>query len=115
MKAGTPSRTALAAAIHRAAHQRLEGGKIFRDDLAVRILGDDAEALIRESGTRPSSRRMRLFIAARHRFAEERITQAIRGGLRQVVALGAGLDTLAYRLTPVDGLRVFEVDHPSTQ
>src|SRR3954471_22268705 len=81
----------------------------------MRILGDDAEALVQKSEQRPSSRRMRLFIAARHRFAEERIKQAIRNGLRQVVVLGAGLDTLGYRLAHIDGLRVFEVDHPSTQ
>jgi CRISPR system Cascade subunit CasE len=30
-------------------------------------------------------------------------------------ALGAGLDTFAYRLERKDGLRVFEVDHPATQ
>jgi len=115
LRAGNPSRTALAAAIHRATHQLIEAGSIFRDDLAMRILGDDAETLVRNSEQRPSSRRMRLFIAARHRFAEERITHAIRNGVRQVIVLGAGLDTLAYRLTHIEGVRVFEVDHPSTQ
>ena len=34
---------------------------------------------------------------------------------RQIVVLGAGLDTFAYRLDGKDGLRVFEVDHPATQ
>jgi len=35
-------------------------------------------------------------------------------GCRQVVILGAGFDTRAYRL-PLDGVTVFEVDHPATQ
>jgi methyltransferase (TIGR00027 family) len=34
---------------------------------------------------------------------------------RQVVILGAGLDTRAWRLPALRGVRVFEVDHPATQ
>lgn len=33
----------------------------------------------------------------------------------QVVILGAGLDTRAYRLGALRGARIFEVDHPATQ
>src|SRR6185312_8151747 len=52
----------------------------------------------------------------RTRFIEERLEQAIRGGVSQVVILGAGFDTRAYRLTELlKGARVFEVDQPSTQ
>lgn len=36
-------------------------------------------------------------------------------GLRQVVILGAGLDTYAYRTPFADRLRLFEIDHPATQ
>jgi methyltransferase (TIGR00027 family) len=57
---------------------------------------------------------MRLFIAARSRFAEERLAAAVARGVRQYVVLGAGLDTFAQR-NPFEGLRVFEVDHPATQ
>ena len=39
MNPGQPSRTALAAASYRAAHQLLEGGRIFADPLAAPILG----------------------------------------------------------------------------
>ena len=35
--------------------------------------------------------------------------------MRQILILGAGLDTFAYRLERREGLRVFELDHPSTQ
>ena len=49
MQLGKPSRTAWAAAAHRAVHQVLEQGRIFADPLALRILGEDAEAAIREA------------------------------------------------------------------
>ncbi len=35
--------------------------------------------------------------------------------MRQILVLGAGLDTFAHRVEPRDGLRVFELDHPATQ
>jgi methyltransferase (TIGR00027 family) len=115
MLEGQFSRTALGAAGHRAAHQLREGGRIFADPLAVRILGADAATMLAEADADPRRRGLRLFIAARSRFAEEAARRAIREGARQIVVLGAGLDTFAYRLESVDGLRVFEVDHPATQ
>ena len=115
MQAGQPSRTAWAAATHRAAHQILEQARIFRDPLALRILGVDAETLAREAEEHPSRRRMRIFIAVRTRFAEDALARAVERGVRQLVVLGAGLDTYAYR-SPFRGrLRIFEVDHPATQ
>jgi methyltransferase (TIGR00027 family) len=112
---GKPSRTAFAAAAHRAAHQILEQGRIFADPLALRILGEDAETVARTAEERPSSRRMRIFIAARTRFAEDALAAAVAKGVRQLVVLGAGLDTYAYRSPLRDRLRIFEVDYPATQ
>jgi len=43
------------------------------------------------------------------------LTAAVARGVRQLVVLGAGLDTYAYRTTFGESLRIFEVDHPSTQ
>ena len=71
MEPGQPSRTALAAAGHRAAHQLLEGGQVFADPLATVILGVPATELLRSDLRAPATRGMRLFIAARSRFAEE--------------------------------------------
>lgn len=115
MEPARPSRTALGAARHRAAHQVLERGRIFADPLALRILGADADEAVRAAERQPSRRLLRLFIAVRSRFAEDAFAAASARGVRQLVILGAGLDTYAYRLEPVDGLRVFEVDHPATQ
>ncbi len=55
-------------------------------------------------------------ICIRSRLTEHRL-QARRGSdLQQLVILGAGLDTLAYRRAELLGdLKVFEVDHPDTQ
>jgi methyltransferase (TIGR00027 family) len=115
MQPGQFSRTALGAAGHRAAHQVLEGGRIFADPLAMRILGEDAESAVSEAREDPRRRGLRSFIAVRSRFAEESARRAIGEGARQIVVLGAGLDTFAYRLEAGQGLRVFEVDHPATQ
>ncbi|HLW89458.1 MAG TPA: SAM-dependent methyltransferase [Terriglobales bacterium] len=115
MQSGQPSRTALAAAAHRAAHQILEHGRIFADPLALRILGENAEESVHEAKENPSSRRMRIFIAVRTRLAEDALAAAVERGVSQVVVLGAGLDTLAYRSPWQDRVRIFEVDHPTTQ
>jgi methyltransferase (TIGR00027 family) len=105
----------MGAARHRAVHQVLEGGRIFSDPLAVRILGADVDAAVRDAENAPSRRRLRLFIAVRSRFAEDALTAAVARGVRQLVVLGAGLDTYAYRTAFGERLRIFEVDQPATQ
>jgi methyltransferase (TIGR00027 family) len=111
-----PSRTALGAAGYRAAHQLLEGGKVFYDPLARTILGDGADAIIAGLSAGPAQQRTRIFMAARSRFAEDCLGAAVSRGVRQAVVLGAGFDTFALRNPHSDlGLRVFEVDHPATQ
>ncbi|WP_216900857.1 class I SAM-dependent methyltransferase [Nocardia alni] len=125
-----PSRTALATAYARAYHHIADRPRILTDPLAARLLGVTADELTemgRPAQNNPGSgvgsgilwlavsdRPRRLFFAARARFAEDRVAAAVATGARQVVILGAGLDTFAYR-NPHPGLRVFEVDHPATQ
>jgi methyltransferase (TIGR00027 family) len=53
-------------------------------------------------------------MVGRSRFVEDHLAMAVAAGITQYVVLGAGLDTFAYR-NPFAGLRVFEVDFPSTQ
>ncbi|HEY1862303.1 MAG TPA: SAM-dependent methyltransferase [Roseiarcus sp.] len=107
--------TALGAAGHRAAHQVLERGFVFADPLALPILGQDADDAISLAKERPERRSLRLFIAMRSRFAEDSARRAIEKGVRQILVMGAGLDTFAYRLEPTQDMRVFELDHPATQ
>ena len=114
MDADSPaSRTALGAARHRAVHQLLEGGSILHDPFAVRVTGDDPDDLVARARER-GDHRMRWFVCARSRFAEQVLADAVAAGVDQLVVLGAGLDTFAYR-NPYDGLRVVEVDHPATR
>jgi methyltransferase (TIGR00027 family) len=52
----------------------------------------------------------------RTRFIDERLKEAVEGGAKQVVILGAGFDSRAYRLRDfLASTRVFEVDYPPTQ
>jgi methyltransferase (TIGR00027 family) len=109
----------LAVAYGRAYHQVSSEPRVFTDPLAVSILGveprtiiDRVEAVQRQHGIDPAMSSS--FLAARSRFAEETVAAAVAETAAQVVILGAGLDTFAYR-NPHQGLRVFEVDHPDTQ
>lgn len=115
MQTGQPSRTAFAAAAYRATHQVIDGGRLFTDPLAVRVLGVEAETLRERAQMHPFARRMRWFIAARTRFAEDALRASADRGTTQLVILGAGLDTYAYRGELRDRLHIFEVDHPATQ
>ena len=49
MRQGQFSRPALGAAGRRAAHQLVDGGRVFADPLALRILGADADAAVAEA------------------------------------------------------------------
>jgi methyltransferase (TIGR00027 family) len=113
----TPSKTALRVAMRRAVHQLLDHPKILDDPFALSILGEETAAELRaapEQFERLGTTNLRAFVAARSRFAEDRLALAVSRGVRQCVVLGAGLDTFAYR-NPFDQLRVTEVDHPATQ
>src|SRR5262245_29606123 len=105
-----PSKTAFAAAAHRAAHQVVDQGRIFSDPFAVRILGAPADVIEAETKAHPERGSMRFFIASRSRIAEDAIAEGVaKRGLTQLVVLGAGLDTFAYRNPFANKLRVFEV------
>jgi methyltransferase (TIGR00027 family) len=116
MRDGQPSQTARGAAAYRAIHQKLEGGAIFKDPFASRILDQETAAALDEIAANDSLRPWRLFIAARSRFSEDTMADCIACGVRQVVVLGAGLDTFSLRNPYTDlGVRAFEVDYPATQ
>lgn len=55
------------------------------------------------------------FALAREAHIEMAMRREIARGLGQVVILGAGFDTRVYRVPGLDGIGVFEVDHPITQ
>jgi methyltransferase (TIGR00027 family) len=119
MDSFSPSRTALGAATHRAAHQLVDRPPVFADPLAIDIVGkqvaDDLRSGRDGHGTDRATR-LRAFIAARSRLAEDSFADAMKRGVDQYVLLGAGIDTFAYRRSSdCSAVHVFEVDHPATQ
>lgn len=118
MRAFEPSRTAMAVALQRAAHQTIDEPKVFDDALAVRIIGEKNQSVLRafidQSDNDPVIASSRAFLVARSRYTEDRIADAIRRGVKQCLILGAGLDTFGYRCQ-APGVKIIEVDHPATQ
>jgi methyltransferase (TIGR00027 family) len=113
METGRASKTALRVAIRRAAHQLADAPAILKDPIAVRLIGDDFARDL-DRAMEKVARDFRAFMAARSRYTEDRLAEAVANGVSQYVVLGAGLDTFAYR-NPFPSLHVFEVDFPATQ
>jgi methyltransferase (TIGR00027 family) len=113
MKTGRASKTALRVAIRRAAHQLIDRPTVLDDPIAVRLIGQ-GYARDMERAMHKVARDFRCYIAARSRYVEDRLADAVASGVTQYVVLGAGLDTFAYR-NPFAALHVFEVDFPATQ
>jgi methyltransferase (TIGR00027 family) len=116
MKPNEPSRTALMIARQRAAHQVLDHGSILYDPFAMKILREEEKDVLQFANAHPLASIGRLFTAARSRIAEDALSRAVDKGIRQIVILGAGLDTFALR-NPHDArqIHIYEVDHPATQ
>jgi methyltransferase (TIGR00027 family) len=53
-------------------------------------------------------------IRARVRYFDDFVKAAVAEGLEQLVILGAGYDTRAYRIDGLCKIKVFEVDHVHT-
>lgn len=125
MITGKPSKTAETAAAFRARETlKPEGERVCSDPLARYFIGPSYLAM----GRHPWLGRFFRWLGesqfpglggavlARTRYIDEHTTACLGNGIRQVVILGAGYDTRAYRLVdPATGVRVFEVDHPATQ
>jgi len=84
--------------------------KILAGDQIIKDLDRDYREAIKEQ--EPSTGMAHI----RTRFIDERLQHAVSGGAAQVVILGAGYDSRAYRMKEfLKGVRVFEVDYGPTQ
>jgi methyltransferase (TIGR00027 family) len=129
MKEGRPSATAEAMAAARAFGTVVyREDKILDDPLAEHFLGPRASRLHRviRLGIGPLNRGLASlyeravpgaigWILTRHRYFDDAIDEAVRGGAKQVVFVGAGYDSRAFRQEALSAVKIFEVDHPDTQ
>jgi methyltransferase (TIGR00027 family) len=125
-----PSRTSIWAAAARALGARDPDPTVRNPDwLAERLIGPAERALLAEqrvvqaldqdydaASTNYEALGPARALLVRTHFIDQKLEQAVRSGARQLVILGAGFDTRAYRLKELlKDLRVFEVDRPATQ
>lgn len=132
MEEGRPSKTALLVAALRAYHYvTTPEPSIFNDSLAMSLAGMtstdyvnlyyrgvvDAITALSERGIAEALvHSLLMSVCARSRFAEDQLAASRARGMRQLVILGAGLDSTAYRCSELTaGLQIFEVDYPATQ
>ena len=55
------------------------------------------------------------FLVVRDRYIDDYVQSCLDDGLEQLVILGAGYDSRAYRFDQLRECRVLEIDHPATQ
>jgi methyltransferase (TIGR00027 family) len=126
MEPGRPSRTAAQNALFRALDARHPASeRVAGDRFAVRFLPKEFRALaevgriglLRSAVEGFIDRRwpcVRGGVVARTRVIDDEISTAA-ADVEQVLILGAGFDSRAYRIAELRDLPVFEVDHPDTQ
>lgn len=113
-------------ALHRFAESALpEGERVCYDPYAVHFVDPEILEFARKNPEKTKAMREhyeRLFpglgssIRARVRYFDDFVKAATDDGLEQLVILGAGYDTRAYRIEGLkEKVKVFEVDHPGTQ
>ena len=121
-----PSRTAEYMAMFRASeHAKGAGRRIFSDPLAAALLPESLRLPAKLFALRPVAAMLDRYIdlrspgartsgIARTRLIDDWIEQS-GGEVDQLVLLGAGFDTRAWRLKSLDAVRIYEVDHPTLQ
>ena len=127
MKPDSAIGSALAAAAVRAIESyHPKEKRLFEDCFARRFLPPVWRGIIEllrlpGLGTAVLAMRERQFPGAmgnvfcRTRFIDDALQDALREGIEQVVILGAGYDSRAYRIRGIEQASVFEVDHPAPQ
>ena len=125
MKEGQASRTADIAIAYRAAEaKKPKDERVCDDPFAVEFLSGVFRVLLNSALlTRIALRYAQRvgpgshgWTIGRHRYIDDCLKGCIEDGIEQLVILGAGYDSRAYRIDELRGkVRVFEVDHPDTQ
>lgn len=104
--------------------EQAEERPIVRDEVAYRMAAPLARAIITATRWAPVRRwligqserqipGLWAELLCRKRYAEDCLRAALADGVAEVVVLGSGLDTLAYRVPEAAKARVYEVDQPA--
>ncbi len=125
MEEGHASLTARVAALHRALESEQPADRrICFDQFARQFVGRQLTALGEISLPQNFALGLhKLLLPGLHNYhairtihIDECVRRCLRDGIRQLVILGAGYDSRAYRIEELKGRAVvFEVDHPATQ
>jgi methyltransferase (TIGR00027 family) len=122
-----PSRTAEYMALFRAVENaESPNRRLFEDPYAVPFLSGTLKALAQIAQISGIGRLVRTFLdlgspytrssgVVRTRLIDDMVRDSIHAGMQQLVLLGAGFDSRAFRLDETRDIRTFEVDHPATQ
>jgi len=123
MKKEKSSETAMQMALSRAIESlKTEEERICYDPLAKDFLTLKYKILIQNKLLRNSVVKIidQLFIGhhyyviARTRYIDDFLQECFANEIQQVVIMGAGFDSRAYRFDDLKEIKVFEVDHPAT-
>jgi methyltransferase (TIGR00027 family) len=118
------SPTAQAAALGRAIESLRRGSDRLVDDPFARAFHGRRQEVLLALMRLPSVASMLLWLQERRlpgvlgnllcrtRYIDEALRNGLEIGAQQVVILGAGLDSRAYRLAALQGIPVFEIDRP---
>jgi methyltransferase (TIGR00027 family) len=121
MKDRQSSITASGIAVARAVEsEQAEGVRICYDPFAVKFLNPWFYRFMRIFIVTGYAERtgagVQGFLVARCRYMDNILQASLDEGLQQLVILGAGYDSRAYRFEKIyQNVKVFEVDHPATQ
>jgi methyltransferase (TIGR00027 family) len=133
----TASRTALATALMRAVHTRLDPNPLIDDPWGDRLVPESVRETIRAAvlGRMDAANRERAMAApdnivdlslrrspayenviTRTRYTEDALKAAVGAGASQYILVGAGFDSFILRRPEFAAhLKIFEIDHPATQ
>lgn len=119
-----PSQTAEGVCLFRAMEYTRERAlRVVEDAYAQHFLGTAMRATLsaftsggnRSQAARLANGKLASYVVTRHRYIDDALIKALGRGVEQVVVLGAGYDSRAYRLADTLGGRpVFELDFPAT-
>ncbi|AKB50693.1 hypothetical protein MSBRW_1440 [Methanosarcina barkeri str. Wiesmoor] len=125
MNKGPSSKTAEGIALHRLRESvRPESERIFYDPYAIYFINPKILEFIRSNPDKSKAEVERYdhflpgtvnSIVARVRYFDDFVKKSIDEGFEQLIIMGAGYDSRAYRIEGMKKLKVFEVDHPETQ